>query len=457
MTRWYLFLAPVLLLAAAITACSSNSPTPSPATSIATAPSSTSIASATAGAAADPSLPRLGNYTGVATTTKAPDFEALPGAKVAFGKLGNAVYRIEIPNNWNGDLVMWAHGYAGDSIQVSVDSPPQPLRQQFISQGYAWAASSYSENGYDPGIGADATLALKQYFASQYGNPKHTYLVGESMGGNVITLSLEHFSDQYDGALSMCGAVAGEEEIDYIMSWAMVAEYLGGVTIPIGQGAQAVTQTLLTKIPQALGSPPSLTPAGQRFANVIQNLTGGPRPFFKEGFASSYMVDFGVLIADPNRKSLPGAGSTNVGVTYHIDPSFGLSDADLNAGVRRFAADPVARDPIAHPDSAPTTGNITKPLLTLHGTGDLFVPITLEQSYLKKVQAAGKGDLLVQRAIRSAGHCQFSGQEETTAWNDLVNWVANGKKPAGDDFSGSLADIGRQFTTPLRAGDPGNK
>jgi len=448
MTRWRLLLGPVFLLAAAIVACSGSSPAQSPVTPTPSAASTT---------AADPSLPRLGNYTGVATTTKAPDFTPLPGAKAAFGKLGNAVYRIEIPTSWNGDLVMWAHGYAGDTTQLSVDSPPQALRQSFISQGYAWAASSYSENGYDPGIGADDTLALKQFFVNTYGAPKHTYLVGESMGGNVITLSLEHFSNQYDGALSMCGAVAGEEQIDYLTSWAMVAEYLSGVTIPIGQGAPAVTQALLTGMQRALGTPTSLTPAGQRFANVIQNLTGGPRPFFKEGFASSYLVDFGVLIADPNRKSLPGAASTNVDATYHIDPGFGLTDTELNAGVRRLAADPSARDLNAHPDSAPTTGNISKPLLTLHGTGDLFVPITQEQSYRQKVQAVGKSDLLVQRAIRSPGHCQFSAQEETTAWNDLVNWVVNGKKPAGDDLSGSLADIGRQFTNPLRPGDPGNK
>jgi pimeloyl-ACP methyl ester carboxylesterase len=448
MTRWHPFLAPVFLLAAVVIACSSNTPAPSP---TATPPSSTATATG------DPSLPRLGNYTGAAYTTKAPDFDPLPGAKADFGKLGKTVYRIEIPTSWNGDLVMWAHGYAGDSTVLSVDSPPQALRQQFISQGYAWAASSYSENGYDPGIGADDTLALKQFFVNKYGTPAHTYLVGESMGGNVTTLSLEHFTGQYDGALSMCGAVAGEEEIDYLTSWAMVAEYIGGVNIPLGQGAQAVTQALLNGMQKALGTPSNLTPAGQRFENVIQNLTGGPRPFFSEGFASSYLVDFGVIIADPNRTSLPGAASTNVGVTYHIDPSFGLTDATLNAGVRRLAADPTARDVNVHPDSAPTTGNISVPLLTLHGTGDLFVPITLEQSYLKKVQAAGKSNLLVQRAIRSAGHCQFSGQEETTAWTDLVNWVTNGTKPAGDDLSGSLSNIGLQFTTPLRSGDPGNK
>jgi dienelactone hydrolase len=95
--------------------------------------------------------------------------------------------------------------------------------------------------------------------------------------------------------------------------------------------------------------------------------------------------------------------------------------------------------------------------MTLHNTGDLFVPVAQQQAYRKKVEAAGKGDLLVQRAIRGAGHCNFSDQELTTAWNDLRAWVANGQKPKGDDLSGDLADIGRQFTNPLRPGDPGTK
>ena len=69
--------------------------------------------------------------------------------------------------------------------------------------------------------------------------------------------------------------------------------------------------------------------------------------------------------------------------------------------------------------------------------------------------SAGDSQYLVQRAIRSAGHCNFSDTEITTAWNDLVNWVEHGVKPKGDDLSGSLADIGKQFTNPLRSGDPG--
>lgn len=453
MRRW-LSLLPLVLIAL-VWACSDNETAQPPIDNgAAPAPSATGSPS-TPGS--DAPAKKLGTYSGVATTTRSPDFTALTGAKASFGKLGSAVYRIEVPDKWNGELVLWAHGYRGGGTELSVESPPQAVRKQLIEQGYAWAASSYSENGYTPGIGADDTLALKKLFAEKFGAPKRTYLVGASMGGNVITLSLENFGNEYDGALAVCGALAGEEEIDYLTSWAMVGEYISGVTIPLGQGAQAVTQALLTNMGTALGAAQTPTEKGKRFANVMQNLTGGPRPFFKEGFVDQFLVNFGLLIADPNRQGLTARASTNEGVEYHIDSSFGLTDAALNAGVRRLAADSSARDANAHPDAVPTSGRITKPLLTLHGTGDLFVPITQEQSYMSKVRAAGKSDLFVTRAIRSAGHCKFSDEEYTTAFNDLTNWVANGKKPAGDDISGDLSDIGKKFTTPLRPGDPGNK
>jgi pimeloyl-ACP methyl ester carboxylesterase len=415
-------------------------------------------ATAPAGQTPQPVAPaKLGTYAGVATTQKAPDFVALAGAKAVFGKLGQAVYQIEMPNKWNGDLVMYAHGFAGFGTEVSVDPPPKALRQQLIDQGYAWAASSFSENGYTPGIGADDTLALKQYFVGQYGAPKHTYIAGASMGGNVVTLSLENFPQQYDGALAVCGALTGEEEIDYLISWGMLAEYTSGVTFPIGQGSAKMTTALLQDLPKALGTPDAPTPKGKQFASAVNYLTGGPRPFFAEGFKQQVLINLGLLLLDPNRESVVGKAATNVGVTYHVDPALGLTDEQLNAGIQRLAADPDSRNASKHPDAVPTSGKISKPLLTLHGTGDLFVPISIETAYRQKVDAAGAGSFLVQRAIRSAGHCQFSDAEYTQAFNDLVAWVKDGKKPAGDNISGDLSDIGKQFTNPIRPGDPGGK
>ena len=166
-------------------------------------------------------------------------------------------------------------------------------------------------------------------------------------------------------------------------------------------------------------------------------------------------MNFGLALLDPQRQTLVNKAATNDGATYHIDPGLGSTDEQINSAIKRYASDPASRNAAAHPDMVPTTGNITVPLLTLHGTGDLFVPISQEQYYKQQVAAAGKSDLLVQRAIRSGGHCKFSEQELTTAFSDLVTWVRGGTKPKGDDLSGDLTNAGMQFTNPLRPGDPG--
>lgn len=421
---------------------------------------------ATPGAAAAPGVTRadtpglarqLGTLSGVATTAKAPNFTPLPGARAYFGQLGPAAYQIEMPEQWNGSVVLYAHGFAGFGTEVAVQFPPAALRNAIIRQGYAWAASSYSENGYTPGIGADDTLALKRYFAGEFGEPKLTYIAGLSMGGNVAALSLEYFAGEYDGGLSFCGAVAGQEQIDYLLSWTALAEFTSGISFTAPENASNLGTVLLRELPQKLGTPAAPTPAGMQFASAVRNLSGGPRPFFAEGFQEQYVANFGLVLADPQRRSLTGRASTNEGVTYDVDDALGLTDDALNAGVPRYAAAPDARNAEAHPDAVPTSGRISDPFLTIHGTGDLFVPISQEQSYRRKVEEAGKGDLLVQRAIRAPGHCRFSEAEYAAAFTDLVGWVEKGTKPAGEDLLADLSDAGRQFTSPLRPGDPGTK
>src|SRR5262245_17688372 len=42
-------------------------------------------------------------------------FTALSGAKASFGRYDGGLYRIEIPEKWNGELVLWAHGYVANA------------------------------------------------------------------------------------------------------------------------------------------------------------------------------------------------------------------------------------------------------------------------------------------------------------------------------------------------------
>jgi hypothetical protein len=143
-------------------------------------------------------------------------------------------------------------------------------------------------------------------------------------------------------------------------------------------------------------------------------------------------------------------------VKYAIDDGLGLSAETLNKSARRKALDAEVRNPMGPYDElVPFDGKLERPTLTMHGTGDLFVPIFLEQSLKRAVVAAGKDSLLTQRIYRIAGHCGFNQAEMIAAFDDLTTWVHKGTKPAGDEVYGDLTNAGMKFTDPLRPSDPG--
>lgn len=395
-------------------------------------------------------------------------FQPLPGARALTGEYACSGYRIEVPNNWNGDLVLYAHGFRGAAPELTVTD--LPVRDEAIRQGFAWAASTYRANGYNPLDGIQDTRLLVDQFEQKVGKPKQIFLYGSSMGGHVVIGSLEQFPDLYAGAVTECGAVGGAAQIDYLVAANALADELAGTNMfaPENRGLSAQLALLNDKVYPALGPAPNfqydvddlygsnvpapqinLTPKGLAFRDSTIYLGGGPRPFAQEGFAGAYEL---ILYASRAMYALvPGLLSvgTNVNTRYQIDPGLGESAEQLNADVKRIAADPTERAKYTF------TGKIKAPLLTIHDTGDAFVPISNEQALRQNMERAGYGGNLVQRAIRRFLHCDFSTQERNRAFNDLIGWVKQGTKPAGEDLMGSLLDAGKQFTDPLRTDDPG--
>jgi hypothetical protein len=58
----------------------------------------------------------------------------------------------------------------------------------------------------------------------------------------------------------------------------------------------------------------------------------------------------------------------------------------------------------------------------------------MQQIYAKQVARWHRSDLLVSRATRAISHCEFSSEELIRTFDDLVLWVNDGVKPAGDDI-----------------------
>ena len=383
-----------------------------------------------------------------------PTFDALPGARVFFGQYDGGIYKIEIPDTWNGELALYAHGFVssagaqGSALRVG----NSPIREHLIEEGYAWAASSYRCNGYVPGQGLVDTMALTDLFTKVNGGraPQRVFLTGTSMGGHVTLLGMHEFPTSFAGGLAMCPA--GPELFDFFAATAGAAEVITGVQTKLD-----TLQADVSKMNEMLGKPPEYTDKGRQLASVEIQISGGPRPFALEGLASG-----GRFAGNINPAALAGSTTPSnravmtTHIKYAIDEGMGLTAATLNKSARRKELDAAVRNPMGPYDElVPFDGKLERPTLTMHGTGDLFVPIFLEQSLKRAVVAAGKESLLAQRIYRIAGHCGFSQSEMIKAFDDLTTWVHKGTKPAGDEVLGDLSNAGMKFTDPLRPNDPG--
>lgn len=393
------------------------------------------------------------------------------GVETLSGELEGAAWIAQVPDGWNGELLVWAHGYRGEGPSLHVD-PPAAF-DWLVDQGYAWAASSYRRNSYDPGIGVLDTKLLTNHVQSLIGRADQTYLAGVSMGGHVTAAAIEQFPRLYDGALPACGVLGDVELFDYFLDYNLgAAAFAGldpdGLTYPdddwVGDEVEDI-KAALSFAPgpfwaaggSFLTGTNVLTPAGRQFRDFVEVGSGGERGAFFDvgwdywnvGVDPDFFFDLGE--GDGTIANRRGIVAQNTDTDYSSEYGFDI-DADVvrvEAAKRVRKAQGTKPAPILH-------GTPSVPVLTMHTIGDLFVPIEMEQIYAAEVAANGREHLLVQRAIRDVGHCTFTEAEWIDGYQDLFDWVDTGTAPAGEDLS-DLSDplVGCAFTRsvpPLPSG-----
>ncbi|GAC1345312.1 MAG: alpha/beta hydrolase [Myxococcales bacterium] len=408
--------------------------------------------------------PPPGVYT---ITPPEKGFDPLPGVATQryWGVSDGAAYRIEVPANWNGKLVLYAHGYRGTGFVLYVSNPP--LREYLARNGYAWAASSYSKNFYDVRQGVLDTHALSGVFQARTGQtPSSTYVTGHSMGGHITGALIEQYPDAYVGALPMCGVMGDVALFDYFLDYNLVAQTLAGrnaIFPPPADYEKTVVPAVQKKLATAF--PAGLNAQGEQLRAVTEQRSGGTRPAFKETFENWGTFLFGRYGDGTVNGIASGNVTTNLDTVYRFsnsdDDELTPAERALNQSVLRVAPDWTARffhGADGMQNIVPVHATFRIPVLSLHTIGDLFVPISMEQVYARRAQETGRSDLLVQRAYRDVGHCGFKPQEESRAFADLVNWVENGEKPEGDELLDpeEVADpqFGCKFTEVTRAPYP---
>jgi pimeloyl-ACP methyl ester carboxylesterase len=390
-------------------------------------------------------------------------FDALPGFENTerhWGVHQGAGYRYEVPAEWNGDLVLWAHGFRGNGLRLFFEEREVPTREWLLENGYAWAASTFSRNSYSTGTAVTDMRRLGTLFRQQVDRPGRVYISGASMGGHISAASLERHPDYYDGALTLCGALGDTGLFDYYLDISVASQQLGlgQSAFPVGLEFLALAQQIKAELEAVPGGWPFLlNERGQAYKQLVENRSGGDRPDFEQAWVFWNTNDFlfSLGTGDGTFTGSNKVAVTNRDVYYETDlvpgPSNPIEEA-LNAEVVRVNFDRFARRRSPNAPSVPLRGTISAPMLSLHNLGDLFVPFSGQIQYQEKVASKGRSDLLVQRAIRGTGHCEFSPLEYDQAMSDLVDWVETGVKPEGDVVDDPAvvagADYGCRFTDP---------
>lgn len=381
-------------------------------------------------------------------------FRSLAGAGVQTdrwaGLLDGSLYRIEVPHNWNGKLVMYAHGYAGTGPVLGVTMPS--IRRHLIENGYAWAASSYTKNYYDVRAGVEDTNLLANSFkkiAAERGRKLHaphkTYIVGHSMGGHIAGAAVEEETKKtavnktkYDGAVPMCGVMGDTELFDYFAAYQTVAQALAGHVHHPTREFAGIAADVRGKLFTTFSTVP--TAEGMLLYQVVKHLTGGERPVYAQGFGNTALqnVVWGTFGSDGTVNGILNRNTLDTKrfvYQFDDDPAVSAEEAAFNALVQRLgAAADANRQRIDGLRWIPAVnGDFKVPVVSIHTLGDMYVPFSMQQIYKLRAKANKSDKLLVQRAIRAPSHCDFTVKEQVEAFEAMIAWAEKGIKPGGDE------------------------
>lgn len=355
-----------------------------------------------------------------------------------------SLYALYVPRTWNGDVVFYAHGIRDVLEPVGLQNQDgyQVLRDQLGALGFAVAYSSFSENGYALEDAVRRTHQLRGLFASRFGNPEHSYLVGHSLGALAVMRLAEKFPGQFDGVVPICGVAGGTQaQLEYVVNVRALfdhfypgilpgsaAEPVPGYVIDLAKRNQIIAAVTANPLGMLVIASTAQTPLEfTTSAQIVESLLNA---LFYHARGADNVLTF-------TNGKFP---VSNVGVTYSPRPGLILPPLTLtsltailggvNSQIGRFEADRSAE--VWAAKNFTPSGDLQIPTLTLHNRWDRLVPFFHEGLLATRVASAGATNLLVQRANPAwgYGHCTIPVAAQLQAITDLASWVQTGVKPA---------------------------
>jgi len=358
---------------------------------------------------------------------------SMAATKVETGAINGAAFRIDIPEHWNGGLVVYCHGYNPEPVKYDNKELSKVL-QPFVDRGYALAQSGYAGGGWAVQEAMVDTESLRRYFVEKFGKPKETFITGHSMGGFLTMMIMEQYPTTYDAGLPLCGPLAPTDlfmDRGAFDSYVLFNYYFPGVLPEPG------------KIPKDFVNSRELAKTVETALDAAPEKAAVLRHFRDSNLKSNKdLAGTTAFIAYLIKELMERAGGNpfdNRNVIYNGT----LDDVKTNAEIKRYAADGSA---LAYLRNFYTpNGHILHPMLAIHTSYDPLVPVWIPNNYETTIQNAGADSLFVQQYVNHDGHCAILPEEISEGFEELRAWKANGTRPrAGEVPKGSGAASANQ-------------
>jgi pimeloyl-ACP methyl ester carboxylesterase len=354
------------------------------------------------------------------------------------------IIHICIPAHWNGELLLYARGYTPAFEPLHIASEASVYAPLFTSFGYAFATTSYSQNGLAVQTGIQDMINLRNLFIERYGEPEEIYLAGASEGGLVTTLAIERYPELWSGGLSLCGPCGDfQRQINYYGNFRVLFDYFFPGVLP-GNVLDVPDEMILNW--ETVYVPAILQAISQDPVSTLKLLNTAQAPYDPSDPNSIVQTVLGVLrynlfIRDAIIK-LGGQPFDNQDYVYSGKGS-ATEDRQLNLEVQRVTADKEATKNIKK--YYETKGIIKKPLVKSHTTSDPIALFWNLTSYQDKVPN-GKSALFEAIPVQRYGHCTFTEAEAVAVFSQLVQKVDAQKQHPLAKVKGSGGKIIRSVT-----------
>jgi pimeloyl-ACP methyl ester carboxylesterase len=372
--------------------------------------------------------------------------------------LDSAKFKLRVPANWNGTLLVYLQGTKTGSVAEPVVVPPvvagsQPaLEETLLAQGYALAASDFAYGSMDmqAKVAVEDGLALTSYFRGRVGQPTRVLLWGTSLGGLVVLKMIEDYPRAFDGAIATCASAAGmakgfDRQIDFGLAYATALGWPEDKWGPLEQlrpGLNLQTDVLaVAKSPAGDGS----NRGAWEFIRLVRGISSegfwGTNPVYGiPGWRINLVI--GIWARAMNEEFAGGPFAQNLDHSYTLKPEektylagLGINADDLLAKMnarRNIGAAPSSRDYAER--FGGLRGLLRRPVLTLHGALDNVVDVASQSAYGAQVEWWGSQDQLLQVYSKAAGHCVFTSEQLLTTLEAMERWLNTGNKPGASFF-----------------------